>query len=161
MVSKILWPGLKINDVDRERVGEENIPTLKAIRKQRGPALERALNVSDLPLRLLQNTKLRNRLRNDFEHFDERIESWFVSSPQRNFVDMSIFWPGSVSGFDLADYQRVLDPTTMVVSFQGEDFDLSALAADMARIQGAITQWRAAHPFPEPVREPTPRTVEN
>jgi hypothetical protein len=74
------------------------------------------------------------RLRNHFEHIDERIETWWRKSPRRNMVDTFIGPPTAIGGIDVGDMFRCFDPDTNVVSFHGDTFDLAELVAEIERI---------------------------
>ncbi|KPJ55130.1 hypothetical protein AMJ47_01260 [Parcubacteria bacterium DG_72] len=69
-------------------------------------------------------------VRNDFEHFDERIDYWVVNSKNHNYMDKSI---GNISpsvaikGLDPKDNFRWFDNQNMILHFCGESHDLNGL----------------------------------
>ena len=91
--------------------------------------LRDSIGVSDTsPLREIS-------IRNDFEHFDERLDNWWKQSKNHNYLDLSI---GSIrtaiSGFSDIDMFRCLNPQTGAVSFWGTDFNLNTVIAEVRRI---------------------------
>ncbi len=64
----------------------------------------------------------RNRdARNYFEHFDERLESWFNASTRHNFVDSNVGSLNMFGGVDEHDFIRNIDPGKMAITFYGEE----------------------------------------
>lgn len=106
-ISKILWPIMKKGD---ERGNE--------IRENRGKELREALNVKD-------DSALRSRrLRDTFEHFDERMDTWFEAEERRGFSDRSV---GSMEGIIIPsekDRLRVFDPETWTLICLGQQYKL-------------------------------------
>lgn len=101
-ISKLLWP--------------PKPPTFPAVRQQ----LRDSLRVQD-------NSPLANRdLRNDFEHFDERLEAWAVSAedPDRHFYIDRVVGPGLSHALVGPRAFRLLDRGTWVVSFRGREYPL-------------------------------------
>lgn len=70
-------------------------------------------------------------LRNNFEHFDERLDDWWMKSKHHNFADMNV---GTIGGLDPIDSFRELDPRTMEVIFWGKRYNLRAIVAEAERI---------------------------
>jgi hypothetical protein len=73
-------------------------------------------------------------IRNDFEHFDERIDAWVQSSRRHNFADMNIMTKGSIKGLEPEDFFRNLDPHTLTLSFCGNSYDLNYLENYMQQV---------------------------
>jgi hypothetical protein len=110
-VSKLMWPP------------SSRIP-------QRGAELRRSLDVPE-------DSILRPRaFRNHFEHFDERLEEWMLSSERHNFADSNVMPPGAIVGLDPSDFLRNLDPTTLTLTFRGDSYELRPLVEEI----GAL--WR-------------------
>ena len=94
-LSKLLWPS------------KSSLPN-------RGVELRQSLSIND-------NSPLAPRtFRNHFEHFDERLERWIVSSRQHIFVDSNIGPQNMIGGVDKEDYIRNFDTTNSVVTFRGD-----------------------------------------
>jgi len=74
-------------------------------------------------------------IRNDFEHFDERLDRWWKNSERRNFLDLSIGpLRTAVSGLDDIDRFRCFNPHTGDAMFWGTDFNLNAVLADIKKV---------------------------
>jgi len=74
-------------------------------------------------------------IRNHFEHYDERLDEWWRTSPRHNHMDMSVASPlSSVRGLDAQDMFRVIDPVTMEVVFWGQTFALRPIVYEAERI---------------------------
>lgn len=105
--SKALWGGGR--ERERHKISAEREP------------LRRSLQVEDSsPLNDV-------RMRNNFEHYDERLDTWWKESPQRNHLDRFLGPPESVGGLNDIDRFRVYDPTTHDIVFWGERFNVQAI----------------------------------
>ena len=114
-LSKMLW-GSGTNKAER-----------KAKEAERKP-LRDSLQIED-------GSPLRDRnLRNDFEHFDERVERWFGLSEHRNYMGRNIGPPNMVVGLETGDRFQHFDPTTCVVTFWDRSVSLSEIIAEVQRI---------------------------
>ncbi len=101
-VSKLLWP------VRKQSAG-------------RGKDLRRAIGVSE-------TSPLKSRdFRNLFEHYDERLEDWMMSSKRHNIVDSSVFPPGAIQGIDPGDFLRNIDSSDWSLTFRGKRLELRPL----------------------------------
>lgn len=74
------------------------------------------------------------RLRNHFEHYDERLIDWDKSSKHKNIVLYSIGPSDMIKGIDKKDIFRHYDNTKGVVTFRGEIFDLIPIVKELKRI---------------------------
>jgi len=101
-ISKLLWPS------------KPHLP-------KRGDELRASLSVEDSSP--LQPRKFRNH----FEHFDERLENWAVSSKRHNFADSNVGPPGMIVGLDPEDYIRNFDTTNFAVTFRGDVYHLQPI----------------------------------
>lgn len=66
-------------------------------------------------------------VRNDFEHYDTRIDFWVNNSKRHNYCDMNMFTPGAIKGMDIKDMFRNYDPQSKVLSFCGKQYNLEYL----------------------------------
>jgi hypothetical protein len=108
-VSKILWPQKKC--------------------AARGEKLRKLLNID-------QNNLLADRkFRNHFEHYDERIEAWFVENPSAVYRDTVIDPFKSICRQTLANNHRVYDPLTQTLTFRGDSVDLAAVLNELDEIR--------------------------
>ena len=77
-------------------------------------ALRDSIGVSDSsPLREVT-------MRNNFEHFDERLDRWWTQSAHHNYADLNIGPRSAISGIDNVDTFRMYDPATTEVVFWGQ-----------------------------------------
>lgn len=113
-VSKILWP--------------TNVKY-----KQRGENLRRFLSVEDG--NLLSSRKFRNH----FEHYDERVDSWFEHNPNGAYVDLAMNPSLMVAGFpgEAKYVHRGYNAFDGTLVFRGELIDLNQLlqALDIIRVK--------------------------
>lgn len=80
-------------------------------------------------------------IRNDFEHFDERIDSWVINSKKHNYFDKSIGNTSpiqAVSGIDVKDSFRWFDSKTMTLFFCGKKYDLKSLNVYIGKVKSAL-----------------------
>ncbi|HEX3181285.1 MAG TPA: hypothetical protein VHR44_08530 [Beijerinckiaceae bacterium] len=74
------------------------------------------------------DSPLRNvTMRNNFEHFDERLDRWWKDSTHHNHIDFVVGPPNAVAGADDIDRFRFFDPTTTNLTFWGQEFNIQAL----------------------------------
>jgi hypothetical protein len=71
--------------------------------------------------------KLSPEFRNHFEHLDERIEEWVEESTNHNLADDIIGPPNAIVGLDPRDMMRRYDPSSHILSFRGETFEIVPL----------------------------------
>jgi hypothetical protein len=85
--------------------------------------------------------------RNHLEHFDSRLDGWGMK-PSASFVDMNVGPQGMFGNLGEDSIYRNLDPYTMVFSYQGEDYPLRGLSAEVKTINESTIRW-IAHNGPE------------
>lgn len=91
-------------------------------------ALRESLGVSD-------KSVLRSRkMRNHFEHFDERLKKWAACSERHNIVDSNVMPANAISGIDSCDYLRNLDPNTWSLTFAGEIYELNPVLEALRKL---------------------------
>jgi hypothetical protein len=95
--------------------------------------LRDALGVTDAsPLRDVS-------MRNNFEHFDERMHEWWDKSTTHNTFDMN-FGPASAYGApDRLDLFRTFDPRTCEIAFWGDRFDGKAVIEEIRRVHDKLS----------------------
>lgn len=74
------------------------------------------------------------RMRNHFEHFDERLDEWWVKSPAHNIADMNLMPSGAIVGLDQLGMFRQLDPQTLELIFWGDTFNIPEIVGEALRI---------------------------
>jgi hypothetical protein len=102
---------------------------IAAREERRRPLRERFAVADDSPLR-------DTALRNDFEHFDERLEKWRAEHPQGNFVGRNIGPSNMIVIEGEPEHQRFqqFDPDAGVVTFWAHSVALRPLLAEIQRI---------------------------
>ena len=86
----------------------------------------------DSPLKLV-------KMRNNYEHYDERLDRWSRDSKNHNHFDLAIMPSGTV-GLDVNDMFRVFDPATTSLTYWGQEFNIQALINEVQRILPKLTE---------------------
>ena len=137
-ISKILWPiAKKKNKVSTASPSTPCSPLLQ-LREARGRELREALNIKT-------GSPLKSRkLRDTFEHFDERMDEWFRKTERHGFSDRNV---GSFEGTTVprpSERLRTFVPETWTMVYCGREFKLSptirAVCGLYAEIQLKICQ---------------------
>jgi hypothetical protein len=90
--------------------------------------LRDSIDVSDSsPLRTVT-------MRNNFEHFDERLDRWWNESKRHNFADLNTMPKASISGIADIDRFRMFDPSSTDLHFWGQDFNIQKITNEVQRI---------------------------
>lgn len=76
---------------------------------------------------------LRN-MRNHFDHFDARLDEWWITSKRHNMVDMAIMSRTAILGVDDIDRFRAFDPQTGDATFAGDNFNIKEIVSEVQRI---------------------------
>lgn len=74
------------------------------------------------------------KIRNDYEHLDERIEKWWKKDKSHNRVGIYIGPRGGVVGLHETSMMRWIDPTTGDVIFWGNELNIPEVAQEVQRI---------------------------
>jgi hypothetical protein len=112
----------------------------KADLPKRGIELRQSLSVSD------DSPLAPRKFRNYFEHFDQRLEKWIISSKRHNFVDSSVITPNSIVGIDQMDYLRNFDPTNFAVTFRGDIYPLKPVIEAVQKLwKNAVVESQKPH----------------
>jgi hypothetical protein len=82
----------------------------------------------------------RTIIRNHNEHFDERLDRWWLESKQKNFLDMITGPRNRIAGFEEIDRFRWYDPITGDVLFWGDAFNLRELVDEIKRLYPLAAQ---------------------
>jgi hypothetical protein len=135
IVSKILWPEPRVSKHERSKVGPANVKALEVIRTKRGPQLRKELKIKE-------GLKIESKsLRNDLEHYDERIEAWYLASPRKNSMDWSLISRSAVAGLDPWDFRRNFEPATTSFLLEGNDYNLHAMGLELVDIYQSASEW--------------------
>lgn len=109
-ISKFLWPVSKA--------------------EERGTQLREFLSVQD-------DSPLKSRkVRDSFEHFDERLDSWLASGRGDNFG--KVYGPGDLMKFEPEDNARVYNSLTGRLGLFGEEYDIQGAIMEIARIHSLL-----------------------
>lgn len=77
-------------------------------------------------------------LRNDFEHYDERIETWYKDSKNHVYVDSNIGYTGAIMGIDTSLFLRNYDTTKAAVTFKGKIYELQPIVTEMTNLNKTL-----------------------
>jgi len=73
-------------------------------------------------------------MRNHFDHFDARLETWWRSSKHKNYADMNLGSRDAIDGIEPNDFFRNYDPQSKKLFFGGEQIDIQALVHEAQAI---------------------------
>jgi hypothetical protein len=73
-------------------------------------------------------------MRNNFEHFDERLDKWYTTSAKRNHADYIIGPPNTLVGVAETDMFRFFDTSTADVVFWGKRYSLVTIMDEILRV---------------------------
>jgi hypothetical protein len=74
-------------------------------------------------------------MRNNFEHFDERLEKWWADSTAHGAIDLCIGPKSEWGSGPEIDRFRIFDPSTTAILFWGDTFNLQSLVKEATRIR--------------------------
>lgn len=74
------------------------------------------------------------KMRNHFEHIDERIDQWWSRSEAHIHVDLQIGSRAAISGIKDIDRFRAYDPNTTDVIFWGAEFNVRDLVSAIEQL---------------------------
>ena len=80
-------------------------------------------------------------IRNDFEHFDDRIDSWVINSKQHIYADKNIgnVKPtNAISGIGPKDNFRWFNPDTKTLYFCGKEYFLEDLYSYIQKVKESL-----------------------
>jgi len=87
----------------------------------------RALSIAEKYINIPKIDQKDVHIRNDFEHFDERIDYWIINSKRHNYADKNTGSINAIQGLDPNDNFRWFDNKNMVLYFCGQSYDLNKL----------------------------------
>ncbi len=80
-------------------------------------------------------------MRNNFDHFDDRLDTWWKSSVQHNYIDLNLgdgF--SSTSGIPPEEVFRNYDPQTGNLEFWGQKYHLPTIIEEVRRLMPAALE---------------------
>ena len=84
-------------------------------------------------------------MRNNFDHFDERLDAWWDRSVNHNYVDLG-FGDVHIGGIPEDEMFRSLNPQTGDLVFWGERYNLPEIMAEIHRIMPIAIRRFAERP---------------
>ena len=123
-ISKFFWPGpprTKEFGVTKQEVDD------------RASYLKSRLSIDD-------KSPLYDRdLRDHFEHYDERVQSWAKKSKNRVLLHRNIGAKGAIVTGNIDQYANMgnLDPTTFTVTFWNKSFEIPIIIQEIEKILNA------------------------
>lgn len=88
-------------------------------------------------------------MRNNFEHFDERLDRWWEESKAHNYMDLLIGPKNMITGQADTDKFRHFDPKTGDMVFWGQEFNIKKLLDEVRKLRPKL-EAEAAKPHWEP-----------
>ena len=73
-------------------------------------------------------------MRNNFDHFDERLDRWWQESKHHVYLDLNLMRKAGTSGVDEIDRFRAFDATTTDLTFWGQEFNIQRLVDEVRKI---------------------------
>ena len=150
--------GLKMRDSGRVFYGIQNLLTATAniskafwgqkgkLAKQRA-ALRASVGVAD------DSPLYGTDMRNNHDHFDERLDRWWKESTSHNMTDHNLGPIGAIGGVDDIDRFRDYDPATTSLFFWGDEYNLRAIVSEVHRILPKLKE-ESEKPHWDPPRGP-------
>jgi hypothetical protein len=106
----------------------------KALWGQGGKLSEQRKPLRD-SIGVTDESPLRNvTMRNNFEHFDDRLDRWWKDSKRHNHVSMVIGERDAVAGFEEIDTFRWFNPVTTDMYFWGDSFNIQAIVDEVQNL---------------------------
>lgn len=120
-ISKLLWGSDKPED-NRKRYKERS-----PLREKLGINSDSALND--------------RRVRNCYEHFDEKIEHWIGKTKNRAFVDSNIGTENMIGNMKKKDHIRFYDLEKHILSFQAKEFHIEPVVEQMIKLRESASLY--------------------
>lgn len=79
-------------------------------------------------------------IRNDYEHYDERIDYWVINSKNHNYADKCIGPITAIKDLDPKDNFRWFDDTKMTLYFCGRESHLNDLFSYLQEVKKTINE---------------------
>lgn len=93
-------------------------------------------------------------MRDNYEHFDERLGRWWRESKNHNLADMNIAPRKDIRGLEEIERMRTFDPATGDLTMWGDDCNLNELINEIKRIRAIVTQESAKPHWEEHQKQP-------
>jgi len=114
-----LWYSLQSFLIASANISKIFWPKNQSPYKERGEFLRTLLKIDDsAPFKF-------RHPRNHFEHFDERLDDWYLESTHHNIIDTSIGNEMHISG--KIDYMRFFNTQKFVFRFRGDEYEINPI----------------------------------
>ena len=88
-----------------------------------------------------ESSPLKTRsMRNNYDHFDERLDWWWKESKHHSFTDLNVMPRSAIDGVEDIDIFRWYDPKTTDVIFWSQNFNIQEIVNEVNRILPLVTQ---------------------
>ncbi len=77
-------------------------------------------------------------IRNDFEHYDERIDSWVINSKQHNYADKNVGNINAIIGLNPKDNFRWYNPVSKTLYFCGREYPIEELCQYIKKVKEVL-----------------------
>lgn len=128
-ISKLLWPN---NNKKKSDV-------IRAITAERGSSLRKIFDINE------DSILKSKRVRNAFEHYDEKLDEWQIESKNHIYIDSNIGNKNSIK-IDTDQptaYMRNFDPESKVLTFRDEEYDTLKIATEIFRLHKKIQEIKS------------------
>ena len=115
-ISKILWPSNKRYS-------------------RRGDSLRSILGISN------DNPISDRKIRNHFEHYDERIDEWFIKNGSSTYIDKKIDLLNLTPFHHQTFSHRSYDPLTRTIYFRNESLELAKVFCALSEIREGCRKY--------------------
>lgn len=137
--TRTLNVALQKNDVDRTFYAIQNLLNAGANISKALWGGGGKLAVQRKPLRdsiaVDDNSPLKNvNMRNNFEHFDERLDRWWAKSKRPIIIDLVVGPKSGIEGLGDIEKFRHFDPETADLIFWDQEFNIQAIVNEVQRI---------------------------
>lgn len=78
------------------------------------------------------------KVRNSFEHFDERLDSWAINSSERPFFDSNIGPKHMFEGIKPKDHLRFFDTEEISINFKGDSFKVKPIIKALEELKVSL-----------------------
>ncbi|MFD2637680.1 hypothetical protein [Piscibacillus salipiscarius] len=106
--------------------------------KDKERSKERAKIIHDRNPELIEPPEMLRKIRNDYEHFEERMDDWATTSVSKNYVDLIVSdsESGGISGIEETDKFRQL--TAGYLTFWNTEVDLQEVINWVGKVSRTI-----------------------
>ncbi len=101
---------------------------------RRGKELRRMIKVDERSI--ISDRKLRD----DFEHFDARLDAYFQSDRKHTLIDKNIGDPSEYAGVELREFLRHFYPEENMIIFSGKEYDLKMMMDELITINTRVKE---------------------